>query len=354
LPDLSKKPDSFLETPVVPPDGESHLESDLSGFKSPAGDAPNFLLDAPQSSSYLDRWLIPGILFAATFFTTSFAGLFNSGYVNDGLVGTFVSVVNQPWLLARGFPFSLTLMTILLAHEMGHFLACRYYGIRCTPPFFMPLPLPPVGTLGAFIRIQSPFQHKRALFDVGVAGPLAGFAFVIPALIIGTMRSQVIPKASLGSDFISFGEPLVFRWISTLVVDYNPLTEDMIAHPIAFAGWFGLLVTALNLLPIWQLDGGHMAYALLGPRYQKKLSIVGVLTLVIGSFLGWYLWRPLDRLSLPPYLFFGMLLLILGSRFRFYHPPTLADEDGIGFGRIMVGLLALIILLISFTPVPFS
>lgn len=271
--------------------------------------------------------------------------MIDSGYINDGFIGTFISVLNQPWLLAKGFSFSVTLMIILLAHEMGHFLACRYYGIRCTPPFFMPLPLPPVGTLGAFIRIQSPFQHKRALFDVGVAGPLAGFAFVIPALIIGTMRSQIIPKGSLGEGGISFGEPLLFRWISELVIDYNPAAQDMIAHPIALAAWFGLLVTALNLLPIWQLDGGHMAYALLGPRYQRRLSIIAVLALVLVSFLGW---------PYPSYLLFGMLLLILGSRYRFYHPPTLADEDGIGPSRIVVSLLSLIILVISFTPVPIS
>jgi membrane-associated protease RseP (regulator of RpoE activity) len=354
LPDLSKKPDSPLETTVVPANGESRLETDLSRSTDPPLYSSNFLLDVPPSSSGAKRWLIPGILFVATFLTTSFAGLLDSGYVINGLIGTFLTVLEYPHLLVKGFPFSITLMTILLAHEMGHFLACRYYGIRCTPPFFMPLPLPPAGTLGAFIRIQSPFQHKRALFDVGVAGPLAGFFFVVPALVIGTMRSQLIPKGGFGDGGISFGEPLLFRWISEWVVGYNPATQDMIAHPIALAAWFGLLITAINLLPIWQLDGGHMAYALFGPRYQKKLSIVAVLTLVIGSFVGWYLWRPLDRPSVPPYIVLGMLLLILGSRFRFYHPPTLADEDGIGRGRIIISLLAFFILLISFTPVPFS
>lgn len=287
-------------------------------------------------------WLVPGILFAATFLSTTCAGLFYATGVED-VVRIFLAIFFDPSLLLLGLPFSFTFMTILLAHEMGHYLACRHYGIQCTLPYFIPLPISFVGTLGAFIRIKSPFQHKKALFDVGVAGPLAGFLFVIPALVIGIANSELIPRGSLDSG-LSFGEPLIFRWTARLVLGYSPESQDMLAHPIAMAAWFGLLVTCLNLLPIWQLDGGHIAYALLGREKQRKISIVAAVGLILMSFLGW---------PILAYLAFGLLLLIIGSRFRFYHPPTLSDDESPGRSRVAVGLLAYIILLVSFTPVPF-
>jgi membrane-associated protease RseP (regulator of RpoE activity) len=290
------------------------------------------------------EWVLPIILFIATFFSTTFAGLWYAGYGDGGFFSTALAAAAQPTVLLYGLPFSFTFLTILLAHEMGHFLACKYYGIRCTPPFFIPVPVSIAGTLGAFIKIKSPFQHKRALFDVGVAGPLAGFVFILPALAIGVAYSRIIPKGSLQNG-LNFGEPLLFRWMSKMILGYSPAVEDMIAHPIAMAAWFGLLATCLNLFPIWQLDGGHMAYAVLGRRFQKKLSIVGAIALVLISFVGW---------PFPAYLVFGMLLLILGSRFRFYHPPTLYDEETVGTGRVLVCILALLILIVSFTPVPFS
>jgi membrane-associated protease RseP (regulator of RpoE activity) len=290
------------------------------------------------------EWVVPALLFAATLLSTSFAGLLYAGFSDARFLGTFSSALRHPGLLLLGAPFSFTLLTILLAHELGHYLACRYYGIRCTPPFFIPVPISIAGTLGAFIRIKSPFQHRRALFDVGVAGPLAGFVFVIPALIIGIRFSRLIPKGSLSGSF-SFGEPLLFRWVGAAVLGYHPASEDMIAHPIAMAAWFGLLATCLNLFPIWQLDGGHIAYALLGRARQRRVSLVGALALVAVSFVGW---------PIPSYLVFGALLLVLGSRFRFYHPPTLSDDEALGRGRVFVGLLAYAILVVSFTPVPFT
>ncbi len=282
-------------------------------------------------------WMLPFILFWATFATTTLVGLLYSWEETDSLW----ALGQEPWIIVRGLGFSVTLMTILLAHEMGHFLACRYYGIRCTPPYFIPLPFPPAGTLGAFIRIKAPFQDKRALFDVGVAGPLAGFLFVVPALVIGIALSRLIPKG-LPPGYLQFGEPLLFQWVAALILDYTPASQDIIAHPIAMAAWFGLLVTCLNLLPIWQLDGGHIAYALLGAGLQRKISIIGAWALLAVSFPHWP----------PPYLVFGLILLISGWRFRFYHPPTLADEDRIGAARIGVSVVALVILIISFTRVP--
>jgi len=283
------------------------------------------------------------VLFLATFFTTTCAGLF---YVTgeENILRILRAVLFDPGVLLLGVPFSFTFMGILLAHEMGHYLACRYYGIRCTPPFFIPLPISFVGTLGAFIRIRSPFQHKRALFDVGIAGPLAGFLFVIPALWVGIANSQLIPKGEIAAG-LSFGEPLLFRWVGWLVVGYSPASQDMLAHPIAMAAWFGLLATCLNLLPVWQLDGGHIAYAMLGRERQRKVSIVAAVSLVLISLLGW---------PIMAYLAFGLLLLVIGARFRFYHPPTLHDDEEPGRVREVLTLVALAILIISFTPVPFA
>lgn len=292
----------------------------------------------------LREWVLPALLFAATFCSTSFAGMLYAGASDEGFGNSVLALLRHPSLLAAGLPFSFTFLTILTAHEFGHFFACRYYGIRCTPPFFIPIPISIAGTLGAFIKIKSPFGNKRALFDVGVAGPLAGFVFVLPALVVGIGSSHLVSTASVPGSFM-FGEPLVFQWVGRLVLAYDPARDVMIAHPIAMAAWFGLLATCLNLLPIWQLDGGHIAYALLGQRLQRRVSVAGSLALIAVSFLGW---------PIPSYLVFGLLILVLGGRFRFYHPPTLFDEEPLGRGRVAVAVLAYLILLISFTPVPFS
>lgn len=289
------------------------------------------------------EWFLSAMLFLATFISTTFAGLSYVGGDGSVLSLLFLAMAH-PQVLVYGLPFSFTFLMILLAHELGHFFACRYYGIRCTPPYFLPFPITFAGTLGAFIRIKSPFPHRKALFDVGVAGPLAGFVFVLPALVIGISRSQIIPKGSFQGG-IGFGEPLLFRGVAWLLLGYSPKTQDMMASPVAMAAWFGLLATSLNLFPIWQLDGGHIAYTVLGRSTQKKVSIVGAAGLIVVSFLGW---------PVPSYLVFGLLLLALGMRFRFYHPPPLDDSDTLGPVRFWIALLALIILVVSFIPVPVS
>jgi len=306
-------------------------------------DAPGPPIIAPDMGSSWREWVVPIFLFLMTLITTTFAGLY---YVvgDSGFIALAAASISHPSRLLPALPFSLTLISILLAHEMGHYFACRYYGIRCTPPYFIPFPISIAGTLGAFIRIKSPFHHKRALFDVGVAGPLAGFAVVLPSLFVGVSLSRLIPKGSIPGGYY-FGEPLIFTWVGRLVLGYRPGAHDMVAHPVAMAAWFGLLATCLNLLPIWQLDGGHIAYALLGRDSQKRLSITATVALILTSFLGW---------PIPSYLVFGLLLLVMGVRFRFYHPPTRYDEMKLGRGRELIGILALLILIISFTPVPIS
>ncbi len=289
------------------------------------------------------EWTISVILFLLTLCSTTFAGLI---YVGDdaGFFRTALVAAAHPSILLYGLPFSLTFLAILLAHELGHFFACRYYHIRCTPPYFIPVPISIAGTLGAFIRIKSPFSQKRALFDVGVAGPLAGFALTLPALVVGIANSRLIAKGTVAGG-VNFGEPLLFRWVGKLVLGYSPATQDMLAHPIAMAAWFGLLATCLNLFPIWQLDGGHIAYAIVGRGAQRKLSVMATAALILISFAGW---------PIPSYLVFGLLLLAFGLRFRFYHPPTLHDHEPLGPARTLIGVLALVILVISFTPVPIS
>ena len=290
------------------------------------------------------EWVISAALLCITFISTSFAGLFQlAGFDVSFALHAFAV---KPGLIFRGLLFSVPLISILLAHELGHFIACRYYGMRCTPPFFIPIPFTLIGTFGAFIKIKSRFRHNRALFDIGVAGPLAGFLFTLPTLWIGISLSRLIPKGSFAPGELVFGEPLILRFFAALILGYSPDRQDLIVHPMAMAAWVGLLATSLNLLPIWQLDGGHILYAVAGQSWQKKITIVSISGLMLLSFLRW-----------PPalsYLLFGVLLLVIGVRVRFYHPPTLMDQDELGPGRIFVGLLALLILILSFTLIPIS
>jgi membrane-associated protease RseP (regulator of RpoE activity) len=288
--------------------------------------------------------MISFILFLLTVATTTFAGLvFPIGRFD--YFKTIHLLFIKPAIIIFGVSFSFPLISILLAHELGHFFACKYYNMRCTPPFFIPLPLPPTGTLGAFIKIKSKFSNRRALFDIGIAGPLAGFLFSLPVLWIGISLSRIIPKISSRYHGVSFGEPLLFRIIGVLAVGYDPQKQDMIPHPLAMAGWVGLLLTSINLLPVWQLDGGHISYAMLGKMGHKRISIIMVSALILLSLLSW------PDFSYP---LFALLLLIIGLRMKFYHPAPIMEEQSLGWGRIALGILALLILILSFTPVPIS
>jgi membrane-associated protease RseP (regulator of RpoE activity) len=305
------------------------------------GNEPEILTSHGVAPSWRE-WKVPALLFVLTFLSTTYAGIFYVIGEDVGFLRLLLEIIRRPGLLLRGLPFSYTLIAILLAHELGHYLACRYYGIRCTPPYFLPFPISFAGTLGAFIRIKSHFPSRRALFDVGIAGPLAGFVFAFPALVIGIAKSELRPHSVLHGSLV-FGEPLLFRWVGKLVVGYSPELHDMIANPIAMAAWFGLLVTSLNLLPIWQLDGGHISYALLGRDRQKVVSIAAAIMLILTSFAGW---------PIPSYLVFALLVLFIGMRSRFYHPPTWDDRQELGAAREILGFVAFVILIVCFTPVP--
>ncbi|MEJ2111433.1 MAG: site-2 protease family protein, partial [Acidobacteriota bacterium] len=193
------------------------------------------------------QWIVAFVLFVLTSLSASLAGLF---FIFGTLsLNSVRLVLEKPEIIFYGLLYSAPLLAILLAHEMGHYIACWYYGIRCTPPYFIPLPVSITGTLGAFIKIQSPFVSKRALFDVGIAGPLAGFIVTCPVLILGIAGSRIEPVEYALTSEIFFGEPLLFRFLAAIILDYDPSANTLLAGPVAMAAWFGLLVTSLNLLP---------------------------------------------------------------------------------------------------------
>lgn len=295
------------------------------------------------------RWLLAGALFLATLFSTTTLGAVwylvtrTDRFTDLGiwLTPTVVSRVwSDPELLAWGLRFSLPLMFILLCHELGHYLTCRRYGLSATLPYFLPLPLG-LGTFGAFIRIRSPIRNKRELFDIGVSGPLAGFVALLPFLWIGVALSQVegveaVPESEATGWLLLPGRSLALvlaaRWT------HGPMTAgtELIPHPFALAAWVGLLVTALNLIPVGQLDGGHVLYAVAGV-WQRRLARFLWVGLMV---MGWLFW--------PGFWIFGLLVLIMGLR----HPRVIDERRPLDHRRMALAVLAGLLLVLSFTPDP--
>ena len=243
-------------------------------------------------------------------------------------------------LVLHGLWYSVSILAILGCHELGHYYACRYYNVDASRPYFLPMPLLLTGTLGAFIRIRSPIASKRALFDIGVAGPIAGFLVAVPLLFVGMQMSTVIrvPEQFAGQVF-ELGEPLLFKAATWLTFGPVPDGYTVNMHPMAFAAWFGMLATALNLFPIGQLDGGHIAYAVLGRR-STMLTLLTVLCLIGLSTIStsWILWTVLTV----------TMLLVFGPR----HPRTPDEDVRLDTTRMMVAVFALIMFAICFTPAP--
>jgi len=238
--------------------------------------------------------------------------------------------------LTGGALMALGVMSILLAHEMGHYVACRYHGVDATLPFFIPAPFlnPLVGTMGAVIRIRSPFPNRRALFDIGIAGPIAGFVVCLPVLVLGALEAQILAgKPSATS--ISLGDPQLLLWAMSWLRGAIPPGMTVYIGPLGMAAWFGLLVTALNLIPIGQLDGGHVTYALFSQRANTLSRIVWWASVAMIYFS-------------PSWVVWALLLWLLGRR----HPPTLDDRAPLGPGRQLVALLGLAIFMACFIPTP--
>jgi membrane-associated protease RseP (regulator of RpoE activity) len=297
---------------------------------------PEMIPEPSREPEFMPPWPAPRpprrllhlALLLATIVTTIVAGAVQQG----------VNPLETPGLLYKGVPFSFTLLLILGTHEMGHYLVSRWHHLDVTLPYFIPAPPIPfiIGTFGAFIRIRSPIRDKRALLDVGCAGPLTGVLVSIPVILVGLKLSTVTVIGG-GGEGLTLGEPLLFKFLSWLT--FGPLTpeDNVLLHPVAFAGWIGLLVTALNLMPVGQLDGGHVAYALF-PQYHRYISLGGIGLLVVFGLLYWKGW-----------LMWAVLLSFLGWR----HPPPYLSWVPLDRRRRVLGIITIVVFILTFTPVPF-
>lgn len=275
-------------------------------------------------------------LVAGTQFVIAFRN--NQAASFDEFAAAFTLLYKNPAALAVGLPFALTLMTILLAHELGHFFACRRHHIRSSYPFFIPFPSL-IGTFGAFILIRSPIRTARALFDVGASGPFVGFVFAIPALIYGILHAKIVSNlADANTAEIVFGVPLLLRFLSALLRP-GVSAGALLLHPIGRAAWVGLFATALNLLPTAQLDGGHILRSI-NFRLHRFMTAVIPLFLIALAVLkfwdGWYIW--------------GILLLGM----RFLRIPPIYDPTPLDSNRRLGVLLAFLVFLLCFMPAPIS
>ena len=273
---------------------------------------------------------VNSILFLLTIFTTLLAGA-----IMDG-----AQIFSNPLEIFKGIPFSFTLLFILGTHEFGHYYYAQKHRVDATLPYFIPAPpfLFLIGTFGAFIKIKSPIYRKDALLQIGAAGPIAGFIIAVPALIIGLLLSEVIEKNDIQGAII-LGDSILMKILTFITHPGLLESQDIMLHPIAFAGWIGLLVTMLNLLPIGQLDGGHIAYAMLG----EKQDIIGK--------LAFFLLIPLSFYSIN-WLIWGVLLLLLMRSVK--HPPIQDIHVPLSYKDKQIGYACLIIFILCFIPAPFK
>ena len=289
----------FAADPYAPPSAEAFLHRRSS---------PVLRVPPPPKTGWA-RWRVPVLLYLLTFLST---------------------------ILFVGPVYSLAIMVILTAHELGHFFQARRYHVPASPPYFIPFPSL-LGTMGAVIAMRSRVADRKALFDIAVTGPLAGLVPTLVCCLVGIPLSTVATVDST-RNMIELGEPLIFTWLTNLLVGPVPDGQTLILHDLAYAGWAGLLVTGLNLIPIGQLDGGHLLYALLRRRsHPIALGLVGVaVTAIVMNWI--YRWWAVML----------VLLLVMGP----LHPPTADDEVPLGWGRVVIGWLALAFVVIGFMPRP--
>jgi membrane-associated protease RseP (regulator of RpoE activity) len=309
-----------------------------SPLPEPGGASPYYVPAPPPPTP--ERVWRHALLFGLTVVTTTLVGALHYFSFSQGFNANAVVLPDfaSPAFYLHGFWYSLTILSILGCHELGHYYACRYYRVDASLPFFLPAPLPLTGTLGAFIRIRARIPDKIALFDIGLSGPIAGFLVAVPALLIG-LGLSVAERVPADFSGVELGEPLLFRGAAWLIWGTLPDGMSINMHPMAFAAWFGLLATALNLFPIGQLDGGHVAYAVLGSR--STLVTLFTIVLAVGlTFVSssWIVWTVL----------MVVMLMTIGPR----HPPTLDDTTPVGPARVALAILGLIMLIVCFTPAP--
>jgi membrane-associated protease RseP (regulator of RpoE activity) len=316
-----------------------------AGIPPPVGDRRFFEQFEYERARPRQRYWLHALLLLLTILTTTVvgAGLAHSfNGISDFKVDDmqdYVRMYHNPSALLDGLPFSLTLLAILLIHEMGHYLTARYYHVDASLPYFIPAPTL-IGTLGAFIRIRSAILSKRVLFDIGIGGPLAGFVALLLPMIIGVSLSQIKTGIGLRGDLL-FGTPLVLRMFEWMIWHRPP--ADIYLHPVARAAWVGLLATALNLLPIGQLDGGHILYSFVGERtkilsriFVTALAGLGVYQLFHSDYRVGYMW-----------LLWAAVLFFVGMRH-----PSIVDPSPLSPTRKWLGFTALVIFVLTFTPTP--
>ena len=279
-------------------------------------------------------WLHLGLLLGTLGTTTWMGARYHRAFASGADAAADLPLV--PW---HGLWYSLTVLAILGVHELGHYYACRRYRVDASLPYFLPAPIL-IGTLGAFIRIRQPIPTKRMLFDIGVAGPIAGFVVAVPALFIGVALSEVLPRpVDVGGPTLVFGQPLLFRLAASTILGTFPDGYWLNLHPMGFAAWVGLLATAINLFPIGQLDGGHISYAVFGARSTLvTLASAAVLFALAFHSPSWIVWAVL----------MVVMLVTLGPR----HPRTLDHDVPIDRARMLVAALSLVIFVLCFTPAP--
>ncbi|MEO7969948.1 MAG: site-2 protease family protein [bacterium] len=309
------------------------------------------------------EWIRHSALFLITFLTTTFAGIVIAApeldvpepalsgalsyvlYIPEYYLRIVSSLLSfalfHPHILVAAVSFSLTLLTILTAHEMGHYLACRYYGVDATLPFFIPAPpLFLAGTFGAFIKMKSPIPSRRALFDIGLAGPLAGFVMLLPVAVAGILSLHPAPPVLSGSTIV-FNDPLLFRMLAKVT---GANLTNALPNPFYMAAWIGLLVTSLNLMPVGQLDGGHGTFSLFGQRAHKLIGRTAFVAVASMAILG-FVWH-----HSPSGFLYTVLLAVM---LRVKHPAPERMEP-LGSARIVVAIITLLVFALSFVPFPIT
>jgi len=305
-------------------------------------EAPGQIGVAPAFSLKRRIWLNI-VLFVLTIFSTLLVGIslsisFKYPEVlaqNSPSVLDLVEKLRDPQVISLSIIYMVVLLGILLGHEMGHFLTCRYYKINATLPYFIPAPTL-IGTFGAFIKIKSPITRKQQLFDIGVAGPLTGFILSVPALVYGLSLSKAVPPIVRDEAVYVFGEPLILKIFGAMIFKDIPPDYGVFLHPVAFAGWVGILVTALNLFPFGQLDGGHISYALLGKKSRNLTRFFLGVFIAMGIFfwVGWFIW--------------AFLLLFMGLK----HPPVQDEGAHLSPRRKFISYVIILIFILCFIPDP--
>jgi membrane-associated protease RseP (regulator of RpoE activity) len=320
------------DEPVFPP-------LPASAAPEPIAPAPLWVF-APPRPKFQDRYRRHLLLFALTLLTTTYAGAWNY----EGFRQTIGIVEPFTWysldFISRGLWYSVPVLMILSAHEFGHYVLCRVHDVDASLPFFIPAPFVMTGTLGAVIRIREAFPTRKALFDIGIAGPIGGFLVLVPFLAWGVMMSKTFP-VDIHGEGIAFGEPLLIKALLRLRFGVLPAGYDVTLHPMGFAAWWGMLATSLNLMPFGQLDGGHIAHAVLG----RRAWWVSAFTLITAALL--------TALS-TSWIAVTVMMLAMAFVMGLHHPRAMDEQTPLDNRRRLIAVFALVMFMLCFTPVPIN